>query len=80
LLHKVYITGIDNRDCACCGGYMIYFGNNPEPFAEPFKQAYELPEGTVITYESDFPIEVCITWEPVESLCDVIKITEIRLR
>ena len=76
---QAIITGIDFRECFCCGGFMINFNNNPIPYDDEFKLAYELPDGSGITYESEFPIDVRIVWVPLYENCDVIEVRQIRV-
>lgn len=76
-IDRVIFTGIDQRECFCCGGFMIDFSGNPEPYAGEFKLAYELPAAAGITWESEFPIEAIIRWEPQSDACDVIRVLKV---
>ena len=78
VLDLVVFTGIDQRECFCCGGFMIDFSCNTEPYGGDFKLAYDLPPGSDITWESDFPVYAWINWEPVSSACDVIRVSWVR--
>ena len=75
VLDLVIITGVDMRLCPCCGGFMINFNENGEPYEDVFKLAYELPEESGIDFESEFPIKAWINWEPAGTPCDVIEVS-----
>jgi len=77
-LDLIVITGMDYRECACCGGFMINFSNNPEPYGDEFKLTQELPPGSGITYETEFPVYAWIKWQPLEQPCEFIEVLHIR--
>ncbi|HSP87344.1 MAG TPA: hypothetical protein VLN45_04375 [Ignavibacteriaceae bacterium] len=66
------ITGVDIRECACCGGYFIDIEDNTYRF-------YELPANSNIDLSNaDFPIHVKIYWKVDETcLGDEIKVLSI---
>lgn len=63
------ITGYDYRKCACCGGLMINFNNDPEPYSGSFYQVHDLPANAGISEQTSFPLYVRVTWQPVEGGC-----------
>ena len=77
-LNLVILTGTDYRECACCGGFMIDFSNNPEPYAGEFRLTQELPANSGITYTSEFPIYAWIKWKPLGEPCEFIEVLYIR--
>lgn len=67
---EIVITGYDARRCACCGGFMVNFSEDPSPYAEAFKLVQTFPEGIVISNTSDFPIYAKINWSPINDPCE----------
>lgn len=70
------ITGVDYRECVCCGGWFIEIG-------EETLRAMNLPEAFVQSFDAeDLPLPVYLEWRPVENPClgDEIKVTCIRRR
>lgn len=50
------ITGFDNRECICCGGYFIEIGNSIYNFEK-------LPDGVNIDLNTvKFPVAVKVDW------------------
>lgn len=77
-LERGVITGIDYRKCIhpCCGGWYIKIG-------EDTLRAPELPSEFANTLDSeDFPLPVCLRWQPYADPCmgDEITVTAIRRR
>jgi hypothetical protein len=69
------ITGFDLRECACCGGLMITFTNDPKPYSAEFK-LIENEADLGITDKDTFPIYVKVDWkESLTSACNRIIIT-----
>lgn len=57
------ITGRDYGLCVCCGGWFIDINNEDYRFIQ-------VPEASNIDLVySEFPIEVILTWSPVENDC-----------
>lgn len=63
------ITGYDARMCACCGGLMINFENNPSPYTGTFYLINEMPANSGITTSSTFPIYLKVVWEKERTKC-----------
>ena len=69
------ITGPDIRACVCCGGLMITFTGNPQPYAAEFKRIENVDE-LGITDKDKFPIYVKVDWRTdSSSVCGFIIIT-----
>jgi len=62
------ITGFDNTECFCCGGFIVNIINNP-PYSDNFL-ARDLPAGSNISASSDFPVYVKIAWQPDTTDCE----------
>lgn len=70
------ITGIDFRECFCCGGYFIEIRDSTYRFLN-------LPAGSDIGLENaKFPVYVKLDWQIADSLClgDEIKVFRIAKR
>ena len=70
------ITGIDFRECFCCGGYFIEINDSTYRF-------YKLPSGSDVPLENPvFPIYVKLDWAKADTVClgDEIKVLNIKLR
>lgn len=70
------ITGIDFRECACCGGWFIEINNDT-------LRALDLPlEFKESLNPNEFPLPVYLDWTRVETPClgDEIEVTCIRRR
>ena len=67
------ITGQDVRRCACCGGFMITFSDDPDPYDADFhlwQEDFQWIEETFgISAGSDFPLAVEIQYRLVENPC-----------
>jgi hypothetical protein len=68
-MNDVIFTGIDSRTCACCGGFMITFSNNPVPYQEPFNLTDSLPPNSGITVNTTFPAYAKINWKDAGGGC-----------
>jgi hypothetical protein len=69
------ITGADLRMCACCGGLMITFTDNPQPYGAAFRQI-ENGQELGITEKDKFPIYVKVDWRTDDAnACKPIIIT-----
>jgi len=70
------ITGIDFRECFCCGGYFIDINDSTYRF-------FTVPTGSDVSLENPvFPIYVELDWAMADTVClgDEIKIINIKLR
>ena len=70
------ITGVDIRECICCGGYFIDIDNITYRFDV-------LPGGSNLNLDNPtFPIYVKLDWDKVENGClgDEIKVLRIEKR
>jgi hypothetical protein len=57
------ITGIDLRECLCCGGWFININDSTYRF-------YQLPDQNNIDLENaNFPVEVILTWKKDPNVC-----------
>lgn len=63
------ITGMDYRKCACCGGLMITFSNDPKPYSAEFFNIGQMPPNTGISDSSTFPIYVKVKYSKPTSTC-----------
>ena len=70
------ITGIDIRECSCCGGYFIEIGDSTYRFDT-------VPPGSTLKLENrTFPVYVQLDWneDPNACLGDEIIVTRIEER
>lgn len=70
------ITGIDIRECSCCGGYFIDINDSTYRF-------YTIPAGSDVQLENhNFPIYVKLDWAKADTVClgDEIKVIRIGKR
>lgn len=58
------IIGPDLRLCACCGGWFIEVGTDT-------LRTFALPDDFKIDPLADFPVEVCLSYEPDTVACDI---------
>lgn len=75
------ITGIDGRYCMCCGGYMITFNGERQPYVAEF---FLIDNSADMPFDSSttrYPIDVLVDFES-ETKCtgQFIKITKIKVR
>ena len=67
------ITGADDRECACCGGYFIEIDRNTYRF-------FNIPPNSNLKLDNPvFPIYVKLDWNPDPNAClgDEIIVTRI---
>ena len=67
------ISGYDDRDCACCGGFFVEIDSSTYRF-------YDLPKDSGINLnDPEFPVNVKLDWVPDSSACmgDEIIVTRI---
>lgn len=75
---EAVITGWDVRACACCGGLMINFSGEPQPYKGDFKLIENSTE-LGITANDVFPIHVKVDWkEDPDNLCRRIIVARIK--
>jgi hypothetical protein len=70
------ITGVDFRECACCGGYFIDIKDSTYRF-------FDLPGGSDVNLQNPiFPIYVKLDWAEADTVClgDEIKVLRIEKR
>lgn len=70
------ITGIDSRECSCCGGYFIEISSSTYRF-------YTVPAGSNVDIENaTFPLNVRVTWKTAANRClgDEIEVLKLELR
>ena len=74
------ITGYDYRKCSCCGGLMISFSNDPQPYHNSFYLIRHLPDNAGIGEQTTFPVYAKVIWQPVTGGCgqsiDIISISK----
>lgn len=58
------ITGVDTRECLCCGGYFIDIKNSTYRF-----QSLPSESGIDLTNNPVFPINVKLSWKMKDTLC-----------
>lgn len=56
------ITGFDARACPCCGGLMINFKGETQPYKGEFHLIRNNPSELGITNTSTFPIYIKVDW------------------
>lgn len=61
------IIGFDARRCLHCGGYMVTFSNNPEPYKADHYQWRPKTEKFGVNHSSKFPLYVKIKYKNVKS-------------
>ena len=75
------ITGFDSRMCPCCGGLMINFSGETQPYKGNFYLITNDPSELGITNNSAFPIRIKVDWTQDDVVCtsgaigNLIKIT-----
>ena len=70
------ITGIDFRECVCCGGYYIDINDSTYRF-------FTLPANSEVPLDNPvFPIYVKLDWAKADTVClgDEIKVLKIKKR
>ena len=73
------ITGWDQRACVCCGGLMISFTGETEPYKGDFKLIHNSSDLDIKTNDS-FPIYVLVDWSADPNICMGNHITVHRLK
>lgn len=68
-LTEAIITGIDYRKCACCGGLMLTFTNDPKTYSAEFFNIGQMPSNTGISDSSEFPIYVKVKYSKSNANC-----------
>jgi hypothetical protein len=76
MVETAVITGYDGRYCGCCGGLMINFNDNPNPYEDAFSLIRELPDNAGIDHNTSFPVYVKVNYKEV-STCTTQKLIEI---
>jgi hypothetical protein len=83
-MDKGIITGFDSRACPCCGGLMINFKGETQPYKGEFYLIQNSPTEFGIGNYSTFPIYVKVNWESVGclqgGLGNLIKVTKFKRR
>lgn len=69
------ITGYDARECACCGGLMINFLNETEPYEGEFYLISNNPADLGISDTAKFPLFVRVSWKKDSISCVNNKVT-----
>ena len=62
------LTGFDGRYCICCGGLMITFYGETEPYKGEFK-LIDNTSDMGIGFNEPFPIRVEVAWVSVPNKC-----------
>ncbi|MFI5221343.1 MAG: hypothetical protein ACHQK8_03380 [Bacteroidia bacterium] len=79
-LTDAIITGNDLRMCACCGGLMITFSNDPKTYSATFYDIDKLPANSGITESSPFPIYVKVKYETSTGCGNKVNILQLERR
>lgn len=80
-LTNAIITGVDYRKCACCGGLMITFSNDPKPNSAAFSDIRQMPSNSGIDQNSEFPIYVKVKFSTSSVNCgNYVDISELERR
>ncbi len=75
-ISEATITGVDSRECSCCGGYFIDISGSTYRF-------YTAPAGSNVDLENaTFPLNVIVTWKTSSNRClgDEIDLLKLDLR
>lgn len=80
-MDSAVITGFDVRECACCGGLMINFENNPASYQGKFYLISNNPQDLLKRDTFNFPIYVKVNWEKSAIICvdEIINIKKIEI-
>ena len=78
--YNAILTGYDLRLCACCGGLMLAFDDDPKPYSGKFYLVKNTPSELGITEQDTFPIYATITWKEVEHCAPMVEITSFKRR
>lgn len=73
------LTGFDARTCICCGGLMIAFNGETQPYKGEFKLIDNTSE-MGIGFNEPFPINVKVDWVSVPNKCsgEFIKVISLK--
>ena len=73
------ITGYDAKMCACCGGLMINFNGETQPYKGDFKLIDNSADFDIKSYNT-FPVYVKVncTSEPNKCFGNYIKVTRLK--
>lgn len=78
------ITGYDTRSCPCCGGLMINFNGETEPYKGAFYLIQNNPAEFGVDSATHFPLYVRVEWInegcTVGALGNLITITRYKRR
>ena len=66
---KAVIIGYDYRKCSCCGGLMINFENNPNPYSGTYYNCLNFPQNVGISPYMNFPVYMKICWQKDTTSC-----------
>jgi hypothetical protein len=73
------LTGYDARSCACCGGLMVTFNGETQPYSGDF-MLIENTDAIGISSTDRFPIYVELDWTSDSTKCFGNYITVTRIR
>jgi hypothetical protein len=73
------LTGYDARSCACCGGLMVTFNGETQPYSGEFK-LIKNTDAIGISSNARFPIHVELDWTTDSTKCFGNYITVTRIR
>ena len=68
-MEDAILTAYDWRICICCGGLMITFSHDPDPYEEKFYLIRDMPDNISIDSSSDFPIYVKAEYVILQGIC-----------
>jgi hypothetical protein len=68
------ITGYDMRMCACCGGLMLTFSNDPTPLQSDFFLVVNEDVSLDINANTQFPVYIKLDYELVNLCAQEVKI------
>ena len=78
------ITGLDARACPCCGGIMINFKGETEPYKGDFYLIQNSPSELGIDNNTKFPVYVSVDWKSegcmVGGTGNLIRVTRFKRR
>ena len=63
------VTAYDWRICICCGGLMITFTHDPDPYNEKFYLIRDMPGNLSIDSSTDFPVYVRADYQILTGIC-----------
>ena len=68
-MNEGVITGWDPRTCLCCGGLMINFEGNTNPFDGDFYLISNDAAELGITGKTKFPVRMNVNWVKDTTVC-----------